>query len=158
MPGSDFDRLNHILGDGVAELGGTLEVILTGGFQPLLGQSFTFLTASGSVEGEFEELSLPEMGGGLFLEVEYAPNSVSLSVQGLLGDYNYDGAVDAADYTVWRDGLGTTFTPSEYDVWASNFGATSPADSATVPEPSVGLLLVAAIYAGWLSRHRSPAR
>jgi len=26
----------------------------------------------------------------------------------LLGDYSGDGTVDAADYTVWRDALGTT--------------------------------------------------
>jgi len=38
------------------------------------------------------------------------------------GDYNGDGTVDAADYTVWRDGLGTTFTQADYDVWKENFG------------------------------------
>ncbi|TWT97846.1 hypothetical protein Pla108_19990 [Botrimarina colliarenosi] len=39
------------------------------------------------------------------------------------GDYNADGQVDAADYTVYRDGLGTTFAPADYDVWAENYGA-----------------------------------
>lgn len=59
----------------------------------------------------------------------------------LPGDYNLDGSVDAADYTVWRDQLGqTAITPragadgdgdgvisqADYDVWRNNFGATAP--------------------------------
>lgn len=71
----------------------------------------------------------------------------------LLGDYNDDGTVDAADYTVWRDGLGTTFTQADYDVWVNNFGTTasssavSTSSSAAVPEPSTATLLLAAIFA-----------
>ena len=52
------------------------------------------------------------------------------------GDYNEDGAVNAADYTVWRNHLGQTFDlPNEgddvstgivdsedYDFWKANFG------------------------------------
>ena len=41
----------------------------------------------------------------------------------LLGDFNDDGTVDAADYTVWdRDGLGTIYDLSDYDDWKSHFG------------------------------------
>lgn len=53
-----------------------------------------------------------------------------------VGDYNDNGVVDAADYSIWRDRLGTNFTlPNEhpgvtpgmvtiedYDVWRSQFG------------------------------------
>ena len=39
----------------------------------------------------------------------------------LAGDFNLDNVVDAADYTLWRDGLGTTYTPAEL-VWKANFG------------------------------------
>jgi hypothetical protein len=38
------------------------------------------------------------------------------------GDFNQDGAVDAADYVVWRNELGTIYTQSDYDVWRANFG------------------------------------
>jgi predicted dienelactone hydrolase len=38
------------------------------------------------------------------------------------GDFNQDGTVDAADYVVWRKGLGTTYTQADYDVWRANFG------------------------------------
>jgi hypothetical protein len=41
------------------------------------------------------------------------------------GDYSGNGVVDAADYTVWRDGLGTTYAQADYDVWADNYGASS---------------------------------
>jgi hypothetical protein len=56
-----------------------------------------------------------------------------------VGDYNDNGTVDAADYTVWRDNLGGPGTAlqhrdpdnigeigsDDYDSWKANFGATS---------------------------------
>jgi hypothetical protein len=71
------------------------------------------------------------------------------------GDYNGDGEVDAADYTIWRDSEGApanTF-PNEFDggvigtaqfnAWVSNFGTSLPANSQTVPEPlGIALLLM----------------
>lgn len=69
----------------------------------------------------------------------------------LPGDFNDDGIVDAADYTVWRDGLGTTYTNADYDTWRAHFGQSinSSASGATdrhgaVPEPaSIALLMLA---------------
>ena len=75
----------------------------------------------------------------------------------LAGDYNLDGIVDAADYTVWRNTLGWTnvlladgnhngmVDYADYLVWKLNFGSTESAQAAAtdaaVPEPSsVGLL------------------
>ena len=83
------------------------------------------------------------------------------------GDFNADGTVDAADYTVWRDTLGqatdafagadgdgdSQITSADYDVWKTNFGPTAAqsagsADvsrrSAAVPEPATWVLLFAA--------------
>ncbi|MEQ8846274.1 hypothetical protein [Botrimarina sp.] len=74
--------------------------------------------------------------------------------EGLPGDFNGDGRVDAADYTVWRDGLGDTFTPSDYDTWRDNYGATATA--ASVPEPSAAAGLVAALLASLAARSRRP--
>jgi hypothetical protein len=79
----------------------------------------------------------------------------------LLGDYNDDGVVNAADYTVWRDNLGSNITlPNEattpgvvnqadYDQWKARFGNAIGSGSlaaAGVPEPST-LLLVASVGA-----------
>jgi hypothetical protein len=57
----------------------------------------------------------------------------------LSGDYNQHGIVDAADYTVWRDTLGSTsdlradgditgaaagvVDLADYNIWKANFGA-----------------------------------
>jgi hypothetical protein len=101
-------------------------------------------------------------------------STYSVVAVGLAGDYNVDGVVDAADYTVWRDTLGQSGTglaadgnrngkidPGDYDVWRTHFGAVSAGigagggaggDStgqAAVPEPaSLALALVVVGLAG----------
>lgn len=72
---------------------------------------------------------------------------------GLAGDYNGDGIVDAADYTLWRDGdlaadgdNSGVVDSSDYVIWADNYGATTaPASGgAAAPEPtSIAMLLMA---------------
>jgi predicted outer membrane repeat protein len=83
----------------------------------------------------------------------------------LLGDYNRDGSVDAADYTLWRDTLIANVTPysgadgsgngmvdtADYGVWKSHFGQLLPSHAAvseatTVRPPSgpVGQLAITA--------------
>ena len=55
------------------------------------------------------------------------------------GDYNQNGTVDAADYVVWRNGVGTTYTQGDYDVWRAHFGQTAGSGAAgypCVPPPS----------------------
>lgn len=93
------------------------------------------------------------------------------TTQAVPGDYNGNGLVDAADYTVWRDHLGQTFqlenegdgiSPGEvqqddYTFWAAQFsaGAASVA-SAAVPEPSCFLLALGGLWMsiGLLNRNR----
>lgn len=62
----------------------------------------------------------------------------------LAGDFNQDGFVDAADYVVWRDGLGTTFIQADYTDWVSNFGSTSDVLITAIPEPSTAFLVLVA--------------
>jgi hypothetical protein len=87
----------------------------------------------------------------------------------LPGDYNADGTVDAADYTVWRDNLGKTVTtpgsgadgdgngtvgPEDYTVWLNNFGRTvhTASRGAAVPEPASLALLFQLIAIGSIMR------
>jgi hypothetical protein len=151
-PGSGHDQLNHILGDGIAHLGGTLEVSLLGGFAPQAGHSFEIITAAG-ITGTFSTAILPALDGDLAWNINYGSNSVMLAVAapGLPGDYNFDGTVDSADYVVWRKNDGTQ---AGYDIWRANFGQTAGSGSAAttgsptsaVPEPpSLALLTLAAI-------------
>jgi hypothetical protein len=56
------------------------------------------------------------------------------------GDFNHDGAVDAADYIKWRDELGTTYVASDYEIWRAYFGTGMSAsvtanNLSQIPEP-----------------------
>ncbi|QDT67496.1 hypothetical protein MalM25_03950 [Planctomycetes bacterium MalM25] len=78
-----------------------------------------------------------------------------ISVQ-LTGDYNNNGVVDAADYTVWSDQVGQPFgallnDPSglpigavQYNAWAANYGMTIP-QTLSAPEPSGSMLLTISV-------------
>ena len=62
------------------------------------------------------------------------------------GDFNGDLKVDATDYVVWRDTIGTQ---AKYDEWRANFGAGGAAagsalGTGSVPEPASQLLILAA--------------
>jgi len=87
----------------------------------------------------------------------------------LLGDFNSDGLVDAADYTLWRNSVGSTGTELPADVagpggrpdgvvdqhdylcWSANFGLSFTAGSAAratlaaVPEPFAGVVWLSAL-------------
>jgi hypothetical protein len=76
----------------------------------------------------------------------------------LPGDYNRDGIVDAADYTVWRDGLGTKYTQADYEVWRAHFGQTAGSGTSArtgtpVPEPATVLIILIGIITIIYSRH-----
>jgi hypothetical protein len=118
---------------------------------------FTF----GSVTGAFDAINLPSLTAGLVWDTANLLVNGQLAVTaatGLLGDYNGNFVIDAADYTVWRDALGSTSpmlndpTPgtvddSDYAYWKSHFGQTlgsgSQSAQSNVPEPtSLGLFVV----------------
>ncbi len=71
------------------------------------------------------------------------------------GDYNQNGVVDAADYVVWRKGLGATYTQGDYDVWRAHFGQSvglSAGASATIPEPGTISMCLLGMLVTWNAR------
>jgi pectinesterase len=102
-------------------------------------------------------------------------NPVINVVTGLQGDYNNDGIVDAADYTVWRNHLGESDETninfngdgddvglSDYGVWKDNYGISNLEGSgslgdqghAAVPEPATFVMLLMGLAALMCSRRR----
>jgi hypothetical protein len=103
------------------------------------------------------------------------PVTVELAID---GDCSGDGAVDAADYVVWRKLLGSTsayfadgeldgvIDTSDYAIWRENFGETLPlppygagggaSSSGAVPEPTNSVLFVIATAMSFCGR-RAPA-
>jgi hypothetical protein len=81
---------------------------------------------------------------------------------GLVGDYNSNNVVDAADYVVWRnnentmtalpnDPVGGVIGPGQFNNWRANFGASTAGSSAglgtAVPEPAALVLAMFALLA-----------
>lgn len=169
MPGAEYDQL--LVSDD-ARLGGSLDVQLTAAaFLPTIGQQFDLIVSAGGIDGQFEmdNVSLPQFAAGynLVWDLEYGPNVLRLElvdlIAGLLGDYNQDGTINAADYTVYRNrkaGIGGTTLPNDagapgvtiddYNYWKLHYGEPNGSGSAfggsEVPEPAA-LHLVAFLAA-----------
>jgi hypothetical protein len=91
---------------------------------------------------------------------------VSPTSMGLPGDFNGDGFVDAADYTVWRNHLGTNFDLNgngdesgdsggvvdlaDYTYWKQHYGSSAvegAGELVSVPEPATVVLLMLLVAA-----------
>lgn len=162
-----FDQLT-VSGD--IALAGLLEINLLGGYMPVAGATFDVLDWSGAASGAFDMLSLPELGDSLDWDTSLVSSQGILSVVAanalLAGDYNDDGTVDAADFTVWRDATESgqpllnetaslgTIDAEDYDAWKANFGAMSAGAGSmakrgvSAPEPTTLLLLSVAVALG----------
>lgn len=95
-----------------------------------------------------------------------------VSSPNLMGDYNGNGVVDAADYVVWRDSLGATgaglaadangdnlVSQADYEIWQANFGDTiessaGAGSASAVPEPSSAAMVVLGVCVAAASLRR----
>jgi hypothetical protein len=151
------------------DLGGGLYV-------PQLGDQFGFHVSHGGTGGAFDDFELPQLAEGLDWTI--LPGAVTnvlavVEAAPLAGDYNDDGVVDAADYTVWRDSL-TDNTPllnetaslgtvdaEDYSAWKTNFGATgglggNGSAQIVVPEPAASAYAACLLAALTAATIRSP--
>lgn len=120
------------------------------GFGPLAGDT--------AAVGEFTfdgEIAILEYSPGALTAADVLARyeAITIAPVGIAGDYNGDGTVDAADYTVWRANLGgdaSAFADGtrgagelglvgegDYLVWRANYGNTASGSTASqaVPEP-----------------------
>jgi uncharacterized protein YjbI with pentapeptide repeats len=135
--------------DGMLELSFTPDVDVAA----QVGRSFALFDWTGvTPTGAFDVVSEYEWD----LSSLYTSGVVTLTAAEpiLAGDYNSDGVVDAADYTVWRDNVeapaGTLpndpnagpIGAAQYASWRDNYGRSSLADAPAVPEPATRLLAI----------------
>ncbi|QDU90934.1 hypothetical protein Pla175_43480 [Pirellulimonas nuda] len=158
---------------GTAGLSGVVDISLINGFTPANGDSFEIVSAASTLTmtgltlaGDSSGFSLVKTGNSLFLN--FAGGG------GVAGDFNADGFVDAADYTAWRDrlgsntplpndnGLGVPIGAQHYTLWKGSFGnpgvGALAAGSSPVPEPSAALLLAAVAGVSILVTRRGGVR
>src|SRR5690606_321637 len=84
---------------------------------------------------------------------------ILLSAPRTIGDFNDDGVVDAADYVVWRNSVGSAdlaadangdqmVDATDYAIWKSNYGrvipTSGPVRPGQVPEPATLLVVASA--------------
>lgn len=86
----------------------------------------------------------------------------------IAGDFNGDGSVTIADYTVWRNNHGDLFDLDAYQCWKAAFGTTAAVEASTlktwpgngetqaVPEPRqmgwwLGIIGMLCLWARWIS-------
>jgi hypothetical protein len=162
-PGQGWDESGSASANQLIELflGGPGAVFPANG-SITLGNAFNPSVFGSGMPGDLQFNFGISEGSGLFL-----PGSVSYvtSVPSVIGDYNQNGTVDAADYVVWRNSGGATTLPNrdpsitgpvsaaDYNAWRARFGSTAGAGAAlaAVPEPTAlaalagGLFLLASL-------------
>ena len=153
--GSGFQAPANLDGENLGELDPTGAGILLAA-----GQAYSL----GTIGGRNNDLTLSFLPAGIGQESR--PGFVQYLNAGIQGDFNNDGRVDAADYTVWRNNMGAAnesainfngdgngISASDYTLWKANFGmgvggALISNTTANVPEPNSILLVVAGLAMG----------
>jgi autotransporter-associated beta strand protein len=181
--GANFDAASHF----AVEISGTTVDLLDANSLSIASGATLDILPIGNVTAGQYVIAMADSISGMFalnapagFSVAHNATNIVLTAPdvsgGVAGDYNEDGVVDAADYTVWRDRLGqntplpntdpadtdSQVTTAEYNFWKSRFGATSGAGSSelsrgagAVPEPtSCGLALLAFMAVWGAGRQR----
>jgi hypothetical protein len=139
----------------------------------------------GALNGNIDLIRIEWPASGVVQEFSDVPPNQFLTIVERVGDYNGDLRVDAADYTVWRNSLGTSVAAGtgadgngdgtvdglDYALWRRSFGmdvvvaggasGSGSIGAATIPEPAAGVLslLVALLFAVvWTPRERLETR
>lgn len=156
----EYDR---VIAAGAVTLDGELQIELIDDAALTLEAGDRFaLIESASLAGGFATLDAPTLPDGLAWGLFQTATTLELWVvapTGLTGDFNHDGRVDAADYTVWRDSSGAAglhhladangdqaVDAADIALWRSAFGDSVP-PLAAVPEPAAWLLFLVATMA-----------
>ena len=115
------------------------------------------------------DLEIRREGGQAFRTYDQLVTYIGVPPSGVIGDYNNDNKVNAADYTVWRNHLNTSFvlphrnpantgnvSTADYVAWKAHFGESGAGAGglagSAVPEPSSIVLMACVVLTTWISR------
>lgn len=142
--------------------GGTLNLTNLGN---MTAGTYTLIDYAGTLSGSVTNIVLGNVPAGFNYSLidNTSATSIDLIVSTqLLGDFDNSGAVDSADYVLWRKNPQTYGDMTGYDLWRQNFGHTAIANArsllAAVPEPAsgafIGLIFAAPTFMRSLHRGR----
>ena len=125
------------------QLGGSLQLALADGVDPLsqIGRKFRVFDWTGVAPTGTPAIDTPYVWD--LSKLATTGEVTFLALSGLPGDFNHDGLVNAADYTVWRDQLNAPYPAEAYSVWKSRYGSAPGAGGLAalggpaIPEPSM---------------------
>ncbi len=127
------------------------------------------LTAASANPVRVADVELDLLNAFQYTMPAYSVTTLVFISDGLPGDFNRDGTVNAADYTVWRNSLGQTgntaadanednlVDDADYALWKSNYGRSESSGAgvlASVPEPTTIVLTLLAACATAICRDR----
>lgn len=141
------DLVNVRTVGGLNILGGTLNLSNAGN---MTAGTYKLIEYDGRFNGSLDNLTFGNVPEGFdYVLVDNATTKSIDVVVSDTGDFNRDGFVNAADYVLWRKGLG--FAPNDYDQWLRNFGRTlaggsGSIDFSNVPEPVGGAVVSVVIF------------
>ena len=116
----------------------------------------------GNVSGNLDlvfttSLTTNDAGAGFYFDLVFGNSTINAGL--VPGDYDRDGDVDAADYSVWKSSYGSTASlnadgskngvvdAADFTIWRNNLGvgvATGAGSLSSVPEPGAWLLALTA--------------
>ena len=162
-PGSAQHDVLKVTGN--AQIDGNVLLKFIDGFAPKIGDQYPLILATNLAVAPNIfvrnllpgwQYSISQQGGA------WTVTSLSNGIFVTPGDFNQNGVVDAADYTVWRDSLGHAgmgmaadadddgiIGTGDYDIWKANFGGVAQAANFISGDYNDNGIVDAADYTVW---------
>jgi hypothetical protein len=111
-------------------------------------------------DGQGEAIGFDRNGWGYYTTSEGANRPINYFDRQPHGDFNHNGTVEAADYALWRKGVGSVYQARDYTTWRANYANSAPGSGAgslavAVPEPAALTLLAVGVIVALVRMPRS---